>query len=128
MVLSDEKFLASRTGVVERCLKELQYYLKEEASHRETIDQLKAEDASTEIIKKQLEALNDTVSVIPECYSRLETFYRELADFLATPPNVEGEPGQTQVDKAKAVLQKVLEVRPCLAVVEDTKSDGDEVY
>ncbi|VDK84590.1 unnamed protein product [Litomosoides sigmodontis] len=68
-----------KTGVVKRLVKELCYYEKEEEKLKSKLHTMQGGDAADEhIIKKQMELLQETKQMIPECVRRLTNSIESL--------------------------------------------------
>lgn len=95
-----QKELKVKSGVVKRLAKELAAYKKEYEHQQSRIDKMKAENADSYDIKKQVyapisrskmsssyddaqvEVLGETEMMIPNCKKRLEAAYNDLQLFL----------------------------------------------
>eukprot|EP00929_Paragymnodinium_shiwhaense_P097053 TRINITY_DN5882_c0_g1_i1.p3 TRINITY_DN5882_c0_g1~~TRINITY_DN5882_c0_g1_i1.p3 ORF type:complete len:144 (+),score=59.39 TRINITY_DN5882_c0_g1_i1:82-513(+) len=78
------KALSIKVGSVKRTKKEYEMYLKEEVQQRERIEKMKADGKDEYDVKKQMEVLNDTLTVIPDTRARLQKYLAELSDALET--------------------------------------------
>eukprot|EP00128_Syssomonas_multiformis_P007742 Colp12_sorted_trinity150504_noHs@33501 len=76
------KQLKIKTGVVKRIAKEEQMYEKEVAQQEARIEKMKAEGKDEYDIKKQIEVLNESKQMIPDCQRRLEAAVAELKALL----------------------------------------------
>eukprot|EP00933_Yihiella_yeosuensis_P060035 TRINITY_DN619_c0_g1_i1.p1 TRINITY_DN619_c0_g1~~TRINITY_DN619_c0_g1_i1.p1 ORF type:complete len:153 (+),score=40.09 TRINITY_DN619_c0_g1_i1:79-537(+) len=79
------KELQIKVRTVGRTKKELESYIKDEGTQRAKIEKMKAERKDEEdeaLIKKQIEVLNDTLTVLPDTRTRLTRYAMELKDFL----------------------------------------------
>ncbi|KAI8905597.1 tubulin binding cofactor A [Gorgonomyces haynaldii] len=76
MLQSQKKFtpkdLKIKTGVVKRIAKELGAYLQEEQKQQERIQKLRDQQADEADIKKQIEVLQETIDILPDCKQRLQ--------------------------------------------------------
>mmetsp|Transcript_56882 Transcript_56882/g.135356 ORF Transcript_56882/g.135356 Transcript_56882/m.135356 type:complete len:155 (-) Transcript_56882:76-540(-) len=77
------KQLGIKVGTVKRTLKEYEMYLQEEVDQRAKIAQMRTDKKDEADIKKQMEVLNDTLTVIPDTRQRLQKYSSELRDFIA---------------------------------------------
>eukprot|EP00971_Amphidinium_carterae_P114728 2272780-Amphidinium_carterae.1 len=78
------KQLGIKVGAVKRTLKEYELYLKEDVDQRAKIAQMKSDRVDEADIKKQLEVLNDTLTVIPDTRQRLQKYATELRELVST--------------------------------------------
>uniref|UniRef100_A0A0R3RRQ8 Tubulin-specific chaperone A n=1 Tax=Elaeophora elaphi TaxID=1147741 RepID=A0A0R3RRQ8_9BILA len=101
--------ISIKTGVVKRLVKELCYYEKEEEKLTIKLQAMQADGGADEhIIKKQMELIQETKQMIPECARRLVNSVESLK-------KVTGE--------HEAVLQGVPEY---VAAVEQIKAGTEE--
>ncbi|CAI5787433.1 tubulin-specific chaperone A [Podarcis lilfordi] len=73
-----------KTGVVKRLAKEKVMYEKEAKQQEEKIEKMKAEDSENYAIKKQIEVLQESRMMIPDCQRRLEAAHADLAQLLVS--------------------------------------------
>mmetsp|Transcript_25784 Transcript_25784/g.47138 ORF Transcript_25784/g.47138 Transcript_25784/m.47138 type:complete len:150 (+) Transcript_25784:66-515(+) len=78
------KQLGIKVGTVKRTLKEYELYLKEEVEQRAKVARMKADKIDEADIKKQLEVLNDTLTVIPDTRQRMQKYASELRELVST--------------------------------------------
>ncbi|XP_028828957.1 tubulin-specific chaperone A [Denticeps clupeoides] len=71
-----------KTGVVKRLAKEEVLYIKEVKQQEEKIERMKAEAADEYVIKKQIEVLQESRMMIPDCRRRLATAHADLLQLL----------------------------------------------
>ncbi|KAG5841198.1 tubulin-specific chaperone A [Anguilla rostrata] len=71
-----------KTGVVKRLAKEKVLYVKEAKQQEEKIERLKAEGGDEYVIKKQVEVLQESRMMVPDCHRRLATAHMELSQLL----------------------------------------------
>ncbi|XP_062867425.1 tubulin-specific chaperone A [Trichomycterus rosablanca] len=71
-----------KTGVVKRLAKEEVLYIKEAKQQEEKIEQLKAESGDEYVIKKQIEVLQESKMMIPDCHRRLAMAHADLQQLL----------------------------------------------
>ncbi|CAE7174382.1 Tbca [Symbiodinium pilosum] len=109
------KQLQIKVGAAKRTKKEYEAYVKEEGTQRSKIDAMRTTGEEEADIKKQMEVLNDTLTVLPDARHRLQKYATELRDFLAEShqevPVVEGEDPEVQI---------ILEARQLLREVDQT--------
>merc|ERR1740115_306221 len=92
-------------------------YLKEEGVNRAKIEKMKAEGKDEHDVKKQIEVLNDTLTVIPDTRQRLQKYATELRSFLDeffrdfSPEVVDAAPGEEPDANLIKVRDLVLEGR-----------------
>mmetsp|Transcript_87715 Transcript_87715/g.204087 ORF Transcript_87715/g.204087 Transcript_87715/m.204087 type:complete len:154 (-) Transcript_87715:68-529(-) len=79
---TEVKQLGIKVGTVRRTKKEYDMYLKEETAQRSKIGAMKMDGADEADVNKQMEVLNDTLTVIPDTRQRLQRYTEELSDFL----------------------------------------------
>ncbi|KAM9518326.1 tubulin-specific chaperone A-like [Salvelinus alpinus] len=100
-----------KTGVVKRLVKEKVMYVKETSQQEEKIERLKAEACDEEadseakyVIKKQLEVLQESKMMIPDCHRRLTIAHADLSQILETEEDLaEAE----EYKEARTVLDSV---------------------
>ncbi|CAK9071704.1 unnamed protein product [Durusdinium trenchii] len=107
------KQLQIKVGTVKRTKKEYESYVAEEGVQRAKIEGMKVEGKEEADIKKQMEVLNDTLTVIPDSRQRLQKYAVELRDFLASDQEMSVEP-----DSSSPEVQAVLEARQVLREVD----------
>ncbi|XP_070845671.1 tubulin-specific chaperone A [Chaetodon trifascialis] len=78
-----------KTGIVKRLAKEEIAYKAEAKQQEEKIECLKAEAADHYVIKKQMEVLQESKMMIPDCHRRLATAYGNLLQLLETEEDLE---------------------------------------
>ncbi|MCP9262750.1 Tubulin-specific chaperone A [Dirofilaria immitis] len=110
--------IAIKTGVVKRLIKELCYYEKEEEKLMNKLQTMQASDNADEhIVKKQIELLQETKQMIPECARRLmnsiENLKRLELNFLP----------QSAIGEHETVLQNTAEY---IAAAEQIKTGTNE--
>ncbi|KAM6328945.1 tubulin-specific chaperone A isoform 2-T2 [Alca torda] len=71
-----------KTGVVRRLAKEKVMYEKEARQQEEKIEKMKAEACDDYGIKKQIEILQESRMMIPDCQRRLEAAHADLTQLL----------------------------------------------
>ncbi|KAG9266008.1 tubulin-specific chaperone A [Astyanax mexicanus] len=93
-----------KTGVVKRLAKEEVLYMKEAKQQEEKIEQLKAEAGDEYLIKKQMEVLQESRMMIPDCHRRLSIAHADLQQLLET----EEDLAETEEYKeARSILDSV---------------------
>ncbi|KAM4634656.1 tubulin-specific chaperone A [Polymixia lowei] len=73
-----------KTGVVKRLAKEKDMYIKETKQQEEKVENLKKEAGDEYVIKKQMEVLQESKMMIPDCHRRLMTAHADLLQILET--------------------------------------------
>lgn len=73
-----------KTGIVKRLAKEEIAYKTEAKQQEEKIERLKAEGGDHYVIKKQMEVLQESKMMIPDCHRRLATAHADLLQLLET--------------------------------------------
>mmetsp|Transcript_80179 Transcript_80179/g.144776 ORF Transcript_80179/g.144776 Transcript_80179/m.144776 type:complete len:138 (+) Transcript_80179:105-518(+) len=113
-----------KVGSCRRTKKEYEAYLKEEAAQRAKVEGMKADGKDEADIKKQIEVLNDTLTVLPDSRTRLRRYAEELRDYI----NENHKDVGTSESTASEVEKAVLEGRQLLRDVDKTlgTSIGDE--
>ncbi|XP_068693520.1 tubulin-specific chaperone A-like [Montipora foliosa] len=91
-----------KTGVLKRLSKEKVMYDKEVVEQSAKIEKMKAENKDEHDIKKQIEVLEESKIMIPDCKRRIKAAYNDLQNLVAS---TEGEYTDTEEHKnAKALL------------------------
>eukprot|EP01137_Pigoraptor_chileana_P018924 Opistho-2@79198 len=90
--------LKVKTGVVKRIHKEWLMYQVEADKQQVRIDKMRANDADEYDIKKQIEVLNESKMMIPDCKKRLEVAQADLSSI------VNNEKGLEQTEEYKAAV------------------------
>ncbi|XP_062411029.1 tubulin-specific chaperone A [Sardina pilchardus] len=94
-----------KTGVVKRLAKEEVLYIKEAKQQEEKIERLKAEASDEYLIKKQIEVLQESRMMIPDCHRRLVTAHADLLQLLENEVDLaeteEFKEAQTILDSVK---------------------------
>mmetsp|Transcript_68344 Transcript_68344/g.222255 ORF Transcript_68344/g.222255 Transcript_68344/m.222255 type:complete len:85 (+) Transcript_68344:89-343(+) len=78
MSAEEQKELKIKVGSVKRTKSEFEAYVKEEVAQRSKIDKMKADGAEEADVKKQMEVLNDTLTVLPDTRQRLSEDAQEV--------------------------------------------------
>ncbi|XP_047426311.1 tubulin-specific chaperone A [Mugil cephalus] len=73
-----------KTGIVKRLAKEEISYVNEAKQQEEKVERMKAEAGDEYVIKKQMEVLNESKMMIPDCRRRLVTAHADLLQLLET--------------------------------------------
>ncbi|XP_008323921.1 tubulin-specific chaperone A [Cynoglossus semilaevis] len=73
-----------KTGIVKRLAKEKTSYIKEAKQLEEKIERLKTEAGDEYFIKKQMEVLQESKMMIPDCHRRLAIAHADLLQLLET--------------------------------------------
>ncbi|XP_030005967.1 tubulin-specific chaperone A [Sphaeramia orbicularis] len=93
-----------KTGIVKRLAKEEIAYVNEAKQQEQKIERMKAEAGDEYVIKKQLEVLQESKMMIPDCRRRLATAHADLLQLLET----EEELAETEEYKeARNILDSV---------------------
>uniref|UniRef100_A0A1A8GHA5 Tubulin-specific chaperone A n=1 Tax=Nothobranchius korthausae TaxID=1143690 RepID=A0A1A8GHA5_9TELE len=71
-----------KTGVVKRLAKEEVLYMDEAKKQEEKVERLKAEAGDEYVIKKQMEVLQESRMMIPDCHRRLAVAHADLLQLL----------------------------------------------
>eukprot|EP00747_Dinoflagellata_sp_TGD_P192109 gnl/TRDRNA2_/TRDRNA2_56467_c0_seq1.p1 gnl/TRDRNA2_/TRDRNA2_56467_c0~~gnl/TRDRNA2_/TRDRNA2_56467_c0_seq1.p1 ORF type:complete len:196 (+),score=38.09 gnl/TRDRNA2_/TRDRNA2_56467_c0_seq1:76-588(+) len=80
---ANSRQLGIKVGSLRRTKREYEMYLAEEVAQRKKIDGMKADEAiDAADVKKQIEVLNDTLTVIPDTAARLLKYATYLRRFL----------------------------------------------
>merc|ERR1719498_1923439 len=125
------KQLEIKSNCEKRTTKEYEAYLKEETQQRDKIAKMKADGEDEAAVKKQMEVLNDTLTVLPDTRTRLQKYARELNDFIeehykdigpAPATSGEEQSADTPEDPQAKARKLVLTARSLL--VEATKWTG----
>eukprot|EP00930_Biecheleria_cincta_P017901 TRINITY_DN14103_c0_g1_i1.p1 TRINITY_DN14103_c0_g1~~TRINITY_DN14103_c0_g1_i1.p1 ORF type:complete len:144 (-),score=50.10 TRINITY_DN14103_c0_g1_i1:541-972(-) len=113
------KDLQIKVGTVKRTLKEYQAYLREEVDQRARIEKMKEDGKEEADIKKQMEVLNETLTMIPDAKQRCSKYANELSSFLAANCKDVGLAGDQPADTEEAEVKLVLESRDLLRKVDE---------
>ncbi|XP_020777418.1 tubulin-specific chaperone A isoform X4 [Boleophthalmus pectinirostris] len=73
-----------KTGIVKRLAKEEIAYINEAKQQEEKVERLKAEAGDDYVIKKQMEVLQESRMMIPDCHRRLAIAHADLSQLLET--------------------------------------------
>lgn len=102
-VSDPKRRLKIQTGVVKRLAKEKTMYEKEVVDQSAKVEKMKADEKDEYDIKKQIEVLEESKIMIPDCKRRLKTAYNELTNLVA---ETEKDFGTTEEHKtAKEILE-----------------------
>ncbi|XP_013885352.1 tubulin-specific chaperone A [Austrofundulus limnaeus] len=71
-----------KTGIVKRLAKEEVAYKTEAKKQEDKVERLKAEGEDEHVIKKQMEVLQESRMMIPDCHRRLAVAHADLLQFL----------------------------------------------
>mmetsp|Transcript_40622 Transcript_40622/g.81855 ORF Transcript_40622/g.81855 Transcript_40622/m.81855 type:complete len:147 (-) Transcript_40622:177-617(-) len=125
----DLKQLGIKVGTVKRTKKEYEMYIKEEVAQRAKIEKMKTAGDDEADVKKQIEVLNDTLTVIPDTRQRLQKYCQELREFLEDRfKDIEGAAGSGELAAEDEARPLVLEGRQLLRDASDILgAGGDEV-
>ncbi|XP_069794250.1 tubulin-specific chaperone A isoform X4 [Narcine bancroftii] len=78
-----------KTGVVKRLAKEKLMYEKEAKQQEEKVERMKVEGNDQYMVKKQMEVLQESWMMIPDCQRRLATAHNDLAQMLESEKDLE---------------------------------------
>ncbi|KAM4719762.1 tubulin-specific chaperone A [Anableps anableps] len=73
-----------KTGIVKRLAKEELSYINEAKQQEEKVERLKAEGGDEFLIKKQMEVLQESRMMVPDCRRRLAVAHADLLQLLET--------------------------------------------
>ncbi|XP_053195383.1 tubulin-specific chaperone A [Scomber japonicus] len=73
-----------KTGIVKRLAKEETAYINEAKQQEQKIERLKSEAEDDYVIKKQMEVLQESRMMIPDCRRRLTIAHADLVQLLET--------------------------------------------
>ncbi|KAK2892124.1 tubulin-specific chaperone A-like isoform X2 [Channa argus] len=73
-----------KTGIVKRLVKEEFAYKTEAKQQEEKVQRLKAEAGDDYVIRKQMEVLQESRMMIPDCHRRLAVAHADLSQLLET--------------------------------------------
>ncbi|KAL6096549.1 tubulin-specific chaperone A [Pungitius pungitius] len=73
-----------KTGIVKRLAKEKISYQKEAKQQEEKVQRLKDEAGDPYVIKKQIEVLQESHMMVPDCHRRLTIAHADLLQLLET--------------------------------------------
>ncbi|XP_065716774.1 tubulin-specific chaperone A [Patagioenas fasciata] len=93
-----------KTGVVRRLAKEKVMYEKEAKQQEEKIEKMKAEACDDYGIKKQIEILQESRMMIPDCQRRLEIAHADLSQLLENEKELEEA---EEYKEARSILESV---------------------
>ncbi|XP_036973864.1 tubulin-specific chaperone A [Acanthopagrus latus] len=71
-----------KTGIVKRLAKEEISYKNEAKQQEEKVERLKAEAGDEYVLKKQIEVLQESKMMIPDCHRRLAIAHADLLQLL----------------------------------------------
>ncbi|XP_067335368.1 tubulin-specific chaperone A-like isoform X1 [Channa argus] len=71
-----------KTGIVKRLVKEEFAYKTEAKQQEEKVQRLKAEAGDDYVIRKQMEVLQESRMMIPDCHRRLAVAHADLSQLL----------------------------------------------
>ncbi|GCC20471.1 tubulin-specific chaperone A [Chiloscyllium punctatum] len=78
-----------KIGVVKRLAKEKLMYEKEVKQQEEKVEKMKVDGNDQYMVKKQMEVLQESRMMIPDCQRRLETAHSDLAQLLESEKELE---------------------------------------
>ncbi|XP_072167168.1 tubulin-specific chaperone A-like [Diadema setosum] len=71
-----------KTGVLKRLMKEKTMYEKEAVDQEKKVEKMKTEGKDEHDIKKQIEVLQESKMMIPDCERRIKTAYTDLKNLI----------------------------------------------
>ncbi|XP_037609464.1 tubulin-specific chaperone A [Sebastes umbrosus] len=93
-----------KTNIVRRLVKEEISYKKELVQQQEKVDRMKAEAGDEYVLRKQIEVLQESKMMIPDCRRRLTKAHEDLVQIL----EIEADLGESEEYKeAKNVSDSV---------------------
>uniref|UniRef100_UPI00398E992E tubulin-specific chaperone A n=1 Tax=Pristiophorus japonicus TaxID=55135 RepID=UPI00398E992E len=78
-----------KTGVVKRLAKEKLMYEKEAKQQEEKVEKMKVDGNDQYVVKKQMEVLQESRMMIPDCQRRLATAHSDLTQLLESEKELE---------------------------------------
>ncbi|XP_048383692.1 tubulin-specific chaperone A [Stegostoma tigrinum] len=78
-----------KTGVVKRLAKEKLMYEKEAKQQEEKVEKMKVDGNDQYMVKKQMEVLQESRMMIPDCQRRLATAHNDLVQLLESEKELE---------------------------------------
>ncbi|NP_001279836.1 tubulin-specific chaperone A [Callorhinchus milii] len=104
MADSRSRQIKIKTGVVKRLVKEKVMYEKEAKQQEEKVAKLKADEGDEYMIKKQVEVLQESWMMIPDCQRRLAAAHSDLSQILESEKDLQ----ETEEYKdAQATLESI---------------------
>uniref|UniRef100_A0A1A7WNI5 Tubulin-specific chaperone A n=1 Tax=Iconisemion striatum TaxID=60296 RepID=A0A1A7WNI5_9TELE len=94
-----------KTGIVKRLAKEEVSYIDEAKKQEEKVERLKAEAGDEYVIKKQMEVLQESRMMIPDCHRRLAVAHADLLQLLEETEQDLGE--SEEYNEARNTLDSV---------------------
>lgn len=74
--------LAIKVNALKRLIKEETLYKQEVSEQKSIVDQMKANNADSYEIKKQIEVLNESERMVPELTKKIATHKKSLQEYL----------------------------------------------
>ncbi|XP_031573174.1 tubulin-specific chaperone A-like [Actinia tenebrosa] len=100
--------LKIKTGVLKRLSKEKTMYEKEVVDQGQKVEKMKAEGKDSHDVNKQIEVLEESKIMIPDCKRRIKTAYEDLKNLVSE--SEKDLDGSEELKQAKAILgETVLE-------------------
>ncbi|XP_075447187.1 tubulin-specific chaperone A [Ascaphus truei] len=93
-----------KTGVVKRLAKEKLMYEIEAKQQENKVEKMKSDGGDEYVIKKQIEVLQESRMMIPDCHRRLEAAHTDLTQLLENEPDLEEA---QEYKEARAMLDSV---------------------
>ncbi|CAH3109574.1 unnamed protein product [Porites lobata] len=102
--MDPKRQLKIKTGVLKRSSKEKVMYEKEVVDQTAKVEKMKEEKKDEHDIKKQIEVLEESKVMIPDCKRRIKTAYLDLQELVT---KTENDLGDTEEYKtAKQLLEE----------------------
>ncbi|XP_065840783.1 tubulin-specific chaperone A-like [Oscarella lobularis] len=98
---AEQKQLKIRTAVVKRLVKEKISYEKEAVEQEAKVQKLKDEGADEYVVKKQIECLEETRTVLPDCQRRIATAIDDLKALVRANESLK------ETDEYKAAVEQL---------------------
>ncbi|KAK2960536.1 putative tubulin-specific chaperone A [Blattamonas nauphoetae] len=109
--MGDRQQLSIASGVVERITKDVMLYTRDIVDIQDKIQMMKDKGQEKHDIMKQEEILEETIQMIPESQSRLETAVLELSTILDHFVSGDIPPGAEQdIEKSQQILNEGMEL------------------
>ncbi|XP_034403117.1 tubulin-specific chaperone A [Cyclopterus lumpus] len=93
-----------KTGIVRRLAKEKISYVKEAKQQEEKVERMKAEKGDEYVLRKQIEVLQESHMMVPDCHRRLTVAHADLLQLLETEEDL-GE--SEEYKEARNILDSV---------------------
>ncbi|KAF3701772.1 Tubulin-specific chaperone A TCP1-chaperonin cofactor A Tubulin-folding cofactor A [Channa argus] len=93
-----------KTGIVKRLVREKCAYITEAKQQEEKVERMKAEAGDEYVIRKQMEVLQESRMMIPDCHRRLAKAHADLLQLLETEEDLADS---EEYKEARSVLDSV---------------------